>query len=206
MARSEITPRAQQAIETKHRIIRVAQTLLKKKVYDDVSVNEISRQSGITVGTFYYYFDSKEDLLLELIPNLSSYKESDTAKSIKNSHSYMQLMTFFDCLFRFPFHKQKDIMWRIVTSDKAIKYIDKNRIPMIESIIERGQERGEFSSQYDSNYIARILFYSNRGIFAHSLKNDDWDYASSEHDAISRLAYSYLTEEGRRGIPVPSHE
>lgn len=63
-----MTKRAAQAAETKKRIIREMKKLIRKKGFENTSVKEISEKAGITVGTFYYYFPSKEDLLVEFLP------------------------------------------------------------------------------------------------------------------------------------------
>ena len=41
--------------------------LFLKKGFADVSLNEIIKESGITTGGFYYHFDSKDTLLVEVI-------------------------------------------------------------------------------------------------------------------------------------------
>ena len=51
--------------ETKNRIIATALELIKKSGYDNITINEICKASGISKHTFYYYFSSKDDILLK---------------------------------------------------------------------------------------------------------------------------------------------
>ena len=54
-------------MDTKSRIMETAFKLFLEKGFADVSLNEIIKESGITTGGFYYHFDSKDTLLVEVI-------------------------------------------------------------------------------------------------------------------------------------------
>lgn len=50
--------------ETKEKIIQRSLELIKKNGYDQVTINDICEASGISKHTFYYYFKSKEEVLM----------------------------------------------------------------------------------------------------------------------------------------------
>ena len=52
--------------ERKDEFLDTAQQLFFTQGYDQTSVDAIIRKMGLSKGTFYYYFESKEDLLDEL--------------------------------------------------------------------------------------------------------------------------------------------
>jgi len=52
-------------------IIATARGLFFTKGYETTSVNEIIRAIGIAKGTFYHYFDSKEDLMVALADQIT---------------------------------------------------------------------------------------------------------------------------------------
>ena len=54
-------------MDTKSRIMETTFKLFLKKGFNNVSLNEIIKESGITTGGFYYHFDSKDTLLVEVI-------------------------------------------------------------------------------------------------------------------------------------------
>ena len=58
-------PRSQGA-ETRERILDVAQELFTLHGYDKTSLRDIAERLGITKAALYYYFERKEDILLEL--------------------------------------------------------------------------------------------------------------------------------------------
>jgi AcrR family transcriptional regulator len=58
-------PRTQGA-ETRDRILDVAQELFTRQGYDKTSLRDIAERLGITKAALYYYFERKEDILVEL--------------------------------------------------------------------------------------------------------------------------------------------
>ena len=56
-----------QNIDKKLSILDAAQQLFNKKGYQKTTVREITELAGIAKGTFYLYFQSKEDVLLKII-------------------------------------------------------------------------------------------------------------------------------------------
>jgi AcrR family transcriptional regulator len=61
-----MTNRAEAVAATRKKIIENADRLLYEKGYQDMSIVDITQASGVAKGTFYNYFYTKEDLLLEL--------------------------------------------------------------------------------------------------------------------------------------------
>lgn len=56
----------EKALETKRRLYAVADTLFTQYGFD-LSVDKIVEEAGVSKGTFYVHFDSKDNLLEELI-------------------------------------------------------------------------------------------------------------------------------------------
>ena len=48
-------------------LVQIAYRMFLTKGYENTSVDEILEEAGIAKGTFYYYFESKELLLEEVI-------------------------------------------------------------------------------------------------------------------------------------------
>jgi AcrR family transcriptional regulator len=59
-------PPRSQGGETRERILDVAQELFTRQGYDKTSLRDIAERLGITKAALYYYFERKEDILLEL--------------------------------------------------------------------------------------------------------------------------------------------
>lgn len=59
------TKRDLQAAETRQKIYDTAFRLITEKGFENVTIEEISKESGVAKGLFYHYFKSKEDIVIE---------------------------------------------------------------------------------------------------------------------------------------------
>lgn len=71
-------------MDTKSRILETTFKLFLKKGFADVSLNEIIKESDITTGGFYYHFNSKDTLLVEVIKRYIFNYFSSVIKQIKD--------------------------------------------------------------------------------------------------------------------------
>lgn len=58
--------RAASVAATRQKLLKNADRILVEKGYQAMSIVDITKASGVAKGTFYNYFETKEDLLLEL--------------------------------------------------------------------------------------------------------------------------------------------
>lgn len=49
--------------ETKRKIFRAAKNILQKKGYEELSIKNICEEAGVSNGSFYHHFKTKDDLL-----------------------------------------------------------------------------------------------------------------------------------------------
>lgn len=57
-----VSKRAKDNLSTKEKILEEAQKLMLTKGFNATTVEEICEAAGVTKGSFFYYFESKEDL------------------------------------------------------------------------------------------------------------------------------------------------
>jgi len=60
-------PQQPSAEETRTRILNAAQLCFSRYGYDAASVADICKEAGVTKGAFYYHFETKQALFLELL-------------------------------------------------------------------------------------------------------------------------------------------
>lgn len=64
-----LTKRQMKALETRERIIEASRKLITEKGFDNVSMEDIALEAGVSKGSFYTYFSHKEDIIRELNKN-----------------------------------------------------------------------------------------------------------------------------------------
>ena len=65
-------------------LLQIAYRLFLTRGYENTSVDEIIEEAGIAKGTYYYYFESKEQMLEEVIGMMID-KEIEAARQILRS-------------------------------------------------------------------------------------------------------------------------
>ena len=95
---------AKNGAETKQKILTVAKELALKQGHVSTSIDEIIEKTGITKGSFFYHFPSKQDLSYALIEQFSSIEmeilEDNLAKSKKLSKDPLQQLLIFVSLIQ----------------------------------------------------------------------------------------------------------
>lgn len=59
----ELSKQQLKSQETKARIFRAAKNILQKKGYEELSIKNICEEAGVSNGSFYHHFKTKDDLL-----------------------------------------------------------------------------------------------------------------------------------------------
>ncbi|GAA6493132.1 MAG TPA: TetR/AcrR family transcriptional regulator [Candidatus Bariatricus faecipullorum] len=86
----------QKSKETKDRIFHAAKTILQRQGYDQLSIKNICEEAGVSNGSFYHHFKTKDDLLSYYIeeqpsinPDLLDMPENAEEAKIAIIHVYL---------------------------------------------------------------------------------------------------------------------
>ncbi len=61
-----VATRTQSETQRRRQILSAARSVFDEKGYESATVSDIVRKAGVAQGTFYLYFDSKKDIVVEL--------------------------------------------------------------------------------------------------------------------------------------------
>ena len=110
-------PKQQRSRERKIRIMETALELFAEKGMNGTSSNEIAEKAGVSIGTFYSYFENKKTLFLNILKNhlenfitgIYSLQHDETITLKDNIRSHIQkAFTVFD--LHPSFHKEALVM------------------------------------------------------------------------------------------------
>ena len=59
----QISKQQQKSRETKEKIFQAAKRILQKKGYEELAIKNICEEAGVSNGSFYHHFKTKDDLL-----------------------------------------------------------------------------------------------------------------------------------------------
>jgi len=91
----------------RQRIVAAADHLFYSRGYNQTSFSDISDETGIPRGNFYYYFKTKEDILAAVVDaRLGDYSEMLLSCESESEEPLERLLS----LTRFPLQKEKDVL------------------------------------------------------------------------------------------------
>ncbi|MCC5466927.1 TetR/AcrR family transcriptional regulator [Pelosinus baikalensis] len=162
---TKLTSRAKQAVETKNRIYECGVNLIGKYGFDQITVEQIASEAGVSVGTYYYYFESKFELFKEMFKRADEYFLNKIADNLESNIALEQIVEFFEKYADFTYENGIEIVKKIYISNNKM-FITENR-PMqtiLQSIIEKGQSSGEIPKSMSSIELTNMLFLVGRGV------------------------------------------
>lgn len=159
-------------------IIAKGQELIRKNGYHATGVAEILTDCGISKGTFYNYFENKEDFALACLKNYSSQikKLIDTYMSFTSQQPSKRLFRYFEQLIKI---NQKEgaengcLLMNLATemggNSHAISHCARvefdDWIHLLVPTIEQAQKQGELTDNISANVMARMIYYEIFGGF-----------------------------------------
>jgi TetR/AcrR family fatty acid metabolism transcriptional regulator len=189
MAKKPITKRQEQALKTKNRIYTAAIDLMDRKGFDNITIAEISEKAGVSVGAFYHYFESKNDILAEIFHQADEYFSIQVASGLTKESIPDQIVEYFDHYARFNIASGMEMTQQLF-SPKIKFFIQEGRpmLTILQDLVRRGQEKGEIRADASPEEIVRFLFIMARGVvFEWSLYDGGYDLEATMHRYIERL-------------------
>src|SRR6056297_3484662 len=90
-----------QAKNTRKKIYDIGVELLSRKDFDDISISEICEKADVSIGTFYYYFNSKRGILFEIYEKGDEYFRNKVKPELNSSNSLTNLKKFLDSYIKY---------------------------------------------------------------------------------------------------------
>ncbi len=189
MAKKSITKRKERAIETKNRIYSAAIDLMDRKGFEKLTIVDISKKAGVSVGAFYHYFKSKNDILAEIFRKIDEYFSTHVISSLNKKSIPDRIIEYFDYYAKFNLSSGVEMTQQLF--NPKIKFFIKKDRPMLtilQDLIRKGQEKKEIRSDMDPEELTRFLFVLARGVvFEWSLYEGRYDLEATMHKYIKTL-------------------
>ena len=84
-------PRTARGRRTRRKLLRAAESLFGEHGFHGTSVAQITRTAGVAQGTFYLYFDSKEEVFRQLVRHLSQQLRRALATAVSGAETRLEI-------------------------------------------------------------------------------------------------------------------
>lgn len=159
-----MTKSSKKPAERRNEFISIAEELFLEKGFENTSVDDIVGRMGVAKGLFYYYFDSKDDLLAAISERLideiqSSIVAAMERKGLTAIERFGELMpSNTDISSRSKmliayFHKERNQAFHHLMEKRGREFM----VPAVEQIIRQGNEEGIFDVKYPKETAVAIV-------------------------------------------------
>lgn len=176
MKNVKITNRKTKALETKKKIYESAEQLFKKYGFENVSVDSIVEMAGVSKGSFYVHYKTKDALISALIADYvnkvdldyKSYLESFTADTMASDILILLAGKIADIITttigydNIKFLYEAQIM-RTINTDAVLGY-NRDLYKIFNNVISQGVKREEFTTELSIDTITKHYIMALRGL------------------------------------------
>ncbi|MEG7843808.1 TetR family transcriptional regulator [Bacillus sp. AFS094611] len=181
MYKKNLTKRKQQALLTQSNIFLVFLNLTKEKKFENITIEDICKKANVSVGTFYHYFSSKEDIYKKLFQQIEENLHVELENIAQHTTAQRTILNFFQCIAEYTTKLElhinllNDYNKRIFTYQPSLIYKTLN------DFVYKGQLEKELTNDMSVEEITTYLFIIARGLIL------DWCVADREYSLEQRM-------------------
>ena len=158
-----MSPRPNVTDERKSQIINAAEDVFTKKGFDEARMDDIAEETGLSKGTLYLYFKSKDDLIIAILDRMfqREFKQLETFNQgdISATEAIWRITDLLvkdilDMIRLIPIVYQfLALAFRNKYVQKSLKKYVNRYLDILTPIVQRGIDSGEFR-QLDARQVA----------------------------------------------------
>lgn len=192
-------------MDTRDKIIETAFIGFLENGYDNISLNEIVKRTGMTKGAFYYYFTNKEQLITETVEKylhsyISLYGDSVIASEASAKKTLLAMSDVLSNMFGIISGQMElevdarrfySLFITALSQNKGV--CQSNNITQtdlknkVRKVIIKGIQNGEFKQELDIDEIVFIFTSMLHGILFDWVNNEEMELSPSLKKGVTAL-------------------
>lgn len=189
--------------ERKLTLLQAALECFSAKGYYASTVDDIVSYSKLSKGSFYNYFESKEDIFINLLKQQREESLKKLNTNLNKIDSPMEKMKYWiNSDIPYDLNKKKMMrihieFWLYSTDSPDVQHILKDRFDimfgMTKDIILQGIEAGEFKQDIDPEKASALFWELHDGIWLHATIGYNEDKTERRIKEMEAAMLAYLT-------------
>lgn len=189
--------RADRALENREALLKSATAIIGEKGYEGATISEVTRGAGLSLGSFYQYFESRENLFRQLLPAMGAHLIDALAQDTHNTRSAVEteeraIRTYFDFVtadkpFMRVFKEAE------VYAPEAYSAHMENVLNRYAKTLRRQQAQGDYAG-FDAEEleaVALMLTYARLAFFDYYAANGE------DHEWVQKVFVKIITALSR---------
>lgn len=190
-----MTNRQLKALETRERIYQTALELLESDGYENIRIEDICQKAGVSIGTFYNYFKSKNEILQLIYKKGDDYFENTVSNVLEGMETEEAVIEFFRYYAKYNINTGLTTLKQLYNPENVFFTKKRGMQHVLGRLIQKGQEAGQLTEEIPSYEIVCDLFVLARGIvYDYCLKDGQFDLVEKMASYIQRVLKTYRTE------------
>ena len=150
----------------KQELLQIAYRMFLQKGYEETSVDEIISQAGIAKGTYYYYFETKEQMLEEVIGMMIGQEIQAAEQILQTDLPVPQKIVGIITSLRpataeSPIEEALMKPENIIMHGKIQKKLIESVTPLLSEVVEEGIAEGIFACDHIPERVRMLLVISS---------------------------------------------
>ena len=143
--------------------------LVKEMPFDEIRIQDICARAGISPGTFYHYFSSKNDVLFDRYRRSNAFFRALYSERLVHMHAVDALKLLVEQMAVYAGTRLINILvpYYVALAENIVRWQHSDRqatSEILEKIIAQGMEKGEFNRNWDSEAIFSFMLISLNGM------------------------------------------
>ena len=195
-----MTSRKRQALETRNRLYEVSIKLIREKGYDNIKLEELCAEAGVSVGAFYHHFKNKAGIIVEAYRRVDERFNSEIMAKLQPGSACERIIEYLGYQATETERFGVDVISQIYKaqlSDATEFFLSPERgLPSnLHNLVEKAQDAGELTAEIDSDTITEDLLLINRGILYNwCLNHGSYDIGQKSRRVLSRYLKTFRNQ------------
>ena len=185
MVKERVSLRKKHALMTRQAIYNAGTSLIARKGYYRVTIDDICDKAGVSRGTFYSHFKSKDAIVLEQFLELDAYYTGTVAREMQSKWTAEDKLLAFtrglvSYLLKMGVSGIKVAYQSQIGAERGessqVASEERSLYTLIKAVVVQGQKKGEIRNDMTADELTRTVIRTMRGvIFDWCLTNGGFD-------------------------------
>ena len=155
--------RESKKVEKKERLLNVSLDLFTNKGFDHTSIEDITVEAGVAKGTFYNFFEKKEDVLLYYLDREMVKSRHEIEQKIDEMETLVDklellIITYLKYIFRNKDFAKVLLRERVCKIGTGKNWNEMVLMQAIKQLLNKAREQGKLKKKIDLDNTVEIVF------------------------------------------------
>ncbi|MEV4236484.1 MULTISPECIES: TetR/AcrR family transcriptional regulator [unclassified Nocardia] len=169
-----VPPRSKRGMRTRSALVTAAREVFERDGFLDARISDISKAAGVASGSFYTYFDSKEEIFAAVVEQVREEMLHPHVRERVGIDDPRELIAAANREYLLSYRRNARLMavleqvskidekFRVLRFERALAFVDRNAV-MIRNLQDRGLVDAELDAEVTSlalsSMVSRMAYF-----------------------------------------------